>query len=67
MSWYSPKDFAPVLDGFKEKYPDLEIDFQNVPNEGNQYQQKLNLLANSNFRTYFGFAAQLQILQKTDI
>ncbi len=47
MSWYSPKDFAPVLDGFKEKYPDLEIDFQNVPNEGNQYQQKLNLLANS--------------------
>lgn len=47
MSWYSTSDFAPVLDGFKEKYPDIEIDFQNVPNEGNQYQQKLNLLANS--------------------
>lgn len=47
MSWYTEKDFAPVLDGFKEKYPDIEIDFQNVPNEGNQYQQKLNLLANS--------------------
>ena len=47
MSWYNEKDFKPVLDGFKEKYPDIKIDFQNVPNEGNQYQQKLNLLANS--------------------
>lgn len=47
MSWYTTSDFAPVLDGFKAKYPDIEIDFQNVPNEGNQYQQKLNLLANS--------------------
>lgn len=47
MSWYTEKDFAPVLEGFKEQYPDIEIDFQNVPNEGNQYQQKLNLLANS--------------------
>lgn len=47
MSWYNEKEFAPVLDGFKEQYPDIEIDFQNVPNEGNQYQQKLNLLANS--------------------
>lgn len=47
MSWYSTSDFGPVLDGFKKKYPDIKIDFQNVPNEGNQYQQKLNLLANS--------------------
>lgn len=47
MSWYNEKDFKPVLEGFKAKYPDIKIDFQNVPNEGNQYQQKLNLLANS--------------------
>ena len=33
MSWYNEKDFKPVLDGFKEKYPDIKIDFQNVPNE----------------------------------
>ncbi|MDO4490245.1 MAG: ABC transporter substrate-binding protein [Lachnospiraceae bacterium] len=47
MCWMNENDFKPVLDGFRELYPDIEIDFQNVPNEGNQYQQKLNLLANS--------------------
>lgn len=47
LCWSNESDFAPVLDGFKEKYPDIEVDFQHVPSEGNQYQQKLNLLANS--------------------
>lgn len=47
MCWSNESDFAPVLEGFKEQYPDMEIDFQHVPSEGNQYQQKLNLLANS--------------------
>lgn len=47
LSWIDQKSFEPVLEKFKEKYPDMEIDFQNVPNEGNQYQQKLNLLATS--------------------
>lgn len=45
LSWIDQKSFAPVLEKFQEKYPDIEIDFQNVPNEGSQYQQKLNLLA----------------------
>lgn len=45
LSWIDQKSFAPVLEKFQEKYPDMEIDFQNVPNEGSQYQQKLNLLA----------------------
>ena len=47
MCWSNESDFAPVLESFKEQYPDIEIDFQHVPSEGNQYQQKLNLLANS--------------------
>lgn len=47
MCWTNESDFKPVLDGFKAKYPDIEVDFQHVPSEGNQYQQKLNLLANS--------------------
>lgn len=47
MCWMSEKEFEPILEKFEEKYPDIEIDFQHVPNEGNQYQQKLNLLANS--------------------
>lgn len=47
MCWSNESDFAPVLEGFKEQYPEMEIDFQHVPSEGNQYQQKLNLLANS--------------------
>ena len=45
LSWIDQKSFAPVLEKFQEKYPNIEIDFQNVPNEGSQYQQKLNLLA----------------------
>lgn len=45
LSWIDQKSFEPVLEKFQEKYPDIEIDFQNVPNEGSQYQQKLNLLA----------------------
>lgn len=47
LCWSNENDFAPILDKFKEKYPDIEVDFQHVPSEGNQYQQKLNLLANS--------------------
>lgn len=45
LSWIDQNTFAPVLEAFQEKYPDIEVDFQNVPNEGSQYQQKLNLLA----------------------
>lgn len=47
LCWSDESDFAPVLEGFEAKYPDIEVDFQHVPSEGNQYQQKLNLLANS--------------------
>ena len=47
MTWYDLQSFQPIIDAFKAKYPDMEVDFQNVPNEGNQYQQKLNLLATS--------------------
>ena len=47
LCWSNESDFAPVLDDFKAKYPDIKVDFQHVPSEGNQYQQKLNLLANS--------------------
>lgn len=47
MCWSNESDFGPVLEGFKKQYPDIAIDFQHVPSEGNQYQQKLNLLANS--------------------
>lgn len=47
MCWTNENDFAPVLEGFKAANPDIEVDFQHVPSEGNQYQQKLNLLANS--------------------
>lgn len=47
MCWTNENDFAPVLEGFKAANPDIEVDFQHVPSEGNQYQHKLNLLANS--------------------
>lgn len=47
MCWTNESDFAPVLEGFKKSHPDIDVDFQHVPSEGNQYQQKLNLLANS--------------------
>lgn len=47
MCWTNESDFAPVLEGFQTLHPEIEVDFQHVPSEGNQYQQKLNLLANS--------------------
>lgn len=47
LCWSNESDFVPILEGFQEKYPDIKVDFQHVPSEGNQYQQKLNLLANS--------------------
>lgn len=47
LSWYAQKEFAPVLDGFKKEYPNVSIDFQNVPSANSQYAQRLNLLANS--------------------
>ena len=47
LSWYNEKVFGPVLDGFKKAYPNVNVDFQNVPSENNQYGQRLNLLANS--------------------
>jgi raffinose/stachyose/melibiose transport system substrate-binding protein len=47
LSWYNEKVFGPVLSGFKAAYPNVTVDFQNVPSENNQYGQRLNLLANS--------------------
>jgi raffinose/stachyose/melibiose transport system substrate-binding protein len=47
MCWYNENQFAPILDAFKAKYPDVEMDFQNTPTENNQFNQKLTLLANS--------------------
>ncbi len=47
MCWYNEQQFAPILDAFKTKYPDVEMDFQNTPTENNQFNQKLTLLANS--------------------
>ena len=47
LSWYNQSDFQPILDAFQEKYPDVEVDFQNVSTENNQYSQRLTLLANS--------------------
>lgn len=47
LSWYNQSDFQPILDAFQEKYPNVEIDFQNVSTENNQYSQRLTLLANS--------------------
>ena len=47
LSWYNQSDYQPILDAFNEKYPDVEIDFQNVSTENNQYSQRLTLLANS--------------------
>ena len=28
LCWSNENDFAPILDKFKEKYPDIEVDFQ---------------------------------------
>lgn len=47
LSWYTQEQMQPLLDAFTAKYPDVVIDFQNVPNESGQYSQKLNLLAGS--------------------
>lgn len=47
LSWYNQSDYQPILDAFNEKYPNVEIDFQNVSTENNQYSQRLTLLANS--------------------
>ena len=47
LSWYNQSDYQPILDAFNEKYPDVEIDFQNVSTENNQYSQRLTLFANS--------------------
>ncbi len=47
MSWYTQEQFQPLLDAFTAKYPDVQIDFQNVPPANNQYVQRLQLLASS--------------------
>ena len=47
LSWYTQAQMQPLLDAFKAKYPNVVMDFQNVPNENDQYSQKLNLLASS--------------------
>lgn len=45
LCWYTQDQYQPILDAFSAKYPNVEIDFQNVPTENSQYQQKLDLLA----------------------
>src|SRR5258708_7635116 len=47
LSWYTQANYQPLLDAFKAKYPDVTIDFQNVPPANNQYVQRLQLLASS--------------------
>lgn len=47
LSWYTQDLYQPILDAFNAKYPDVKIDYQNVPAANDQYRQKLNLLANS--------------------
>jgi ABC-type glycerol-3-phosphate transport system substrate-binding protein len=47
LNWYTQEDYQPLLDVFFAKYPDVEIDFQNVPPTNNQYGQHLQLLASS--------------------
>ena len=47
MSWYNQGDMQPLLDAFTAQYPDVKIDFQNVPAANNQYTQRLQLLASS--------------------
>lgn len=47
LSWYTQAQMQPLLDAFKAKYPNVVMDFQYVPNENDQYTQKLNLLASS--------------------
>src|SRR5271165_4621148 len=47
LSWYTQDQYQPLLDAFKAKYPNVTIDFQNVPPANNQYGQHLQLLASS--------------------
>ncbi|MBK8030790.1 MAG: extracellular solute-binding protein [Chloroflexi bacterium] len=47
MSWYTQDHYQPVLDAFLAQYPDVQIDYQNVPPANNQYVQRLQLLASS--------------------
>lgn len=47
LSWYTQAQYQPILDAFSAKYPNVKIDFQNVPTENSQYQQKLDLLASA--------------------
>lgn len=47
LSWYTQDWYQPLLDAFLERYPDVEIDYQNVPPAGGQYGQRLQLLASS--------------------
>lgn len=46
LSWYTQEWIQPLLDAFQAQYPDVEIDFQNVP-PGGQYDQRLKLLAST--------------------
>lgn len=47
LSWYTQAQYQPLLDAFTAKYPDVQIDYQNVPSANNQYAQHLQLLASS--------------------
>ncbi len=47
LSWYNQETYQPLLDAFQAAYPDVAIDFQNVPAANNQYVQRLQLLASS--------------------
>ena len=48
MCWYEEEDFKPLVDGFKEKYPDVTVELINQAGlTSDQYSQKLTLLANS--------------------
>ncbi len=44
LSWMPLTQIEPLLDAFSAHYPDVEIDFQNVP-AGPEFQQRLQLLA----------------------
>ena len=47
LSWYNQEQYQPLLDAFQKAYPNVQIDFQNVPAANNQYVQRLQLLASS--------------------
>ena len=47
LSWMTEANYKPLLDAFKAAYPNVTIDFQNVPPANNQYTQRLQLLAGS--------------------